>query len=76
MDEHEPFCYTCISSGHFDECESCNGSGLVESDDWDDHDGLTDCLWCSGRGGWWSCLGRERHDLEPGSIHRVPLAER
>lgn len=75
-DDEEPFCYTCISSAFWQECESCGGEGWVESyDDWDDLDSER-CCCCNGKGGWWICLGKEGHDLEPGSIHRVPLEER
>ena len=75
----EPFCYTCISSAYWLECESCGGEGWVERDDDDfygDDVALITCAWCMGRGGWWECLGSERHDLSDASIHRVPLDER
>src|SRR5260221_654864 len=75
MDElEEPFCYTCISSAQWDECESCE-DGWVESPDWDD-EAMQPCQWCDGKGGWWECLGNARHDLNPGSIHAVPLEQR
>ena len=77
--DEEPFCYTCISSGHWQECDVCGGDGLVE-DDWDGdgsiHYDFTDCQTCNGRGGWWVCLGSEQHDLEPGSVHALPLDKR
>ena len=77
IEDAEPFCYTCVSSAYWVECESCL-HGWVEAD-WD---GLSDddcpmrCLWCNGNGGWWECLGSEHHDLEPGSIHRIPFDKR
>lgn len=78
-DDDEPFCYTCISSGHWMECESCDGDGLVEDDEddgWFIHYDFAVCPSCNGSGGWWECLGGEHHDLEPGSIHAIPLVQR
>lgn len=78
-DDVEPFCYTCVSSGYWQECENCGGDGLIEDDEddgWSIRYDFADCATCAGRGGWWVCLGSERHDLEPGSIHAVPLEER
>lgn len=80
MDDDEPFCYTCVSSAYWMECESCD-HGWIEAD-WDGYsdDGDDDCMdrcqWCHGEGGWWVCLGTEHHNLDEGSIHRVPLNER
>lgn len=74
MNDEEPFCYTCVSSAYWAECESCE-DGYIEIDS----DGYYDdepCQWCEGKGGWWECLGSERHSLEPSSIHCVPLEQR
>lgn len=79
-DDDEPFCYTCISSAYWQECENCNGEGfIVEEVDYFAYgcDEITEgCAICNGKGGWWICLGKVTHDLDPGSIHRIPLEER
>jgi hypothetical protein len=74
--DEEPFCYTCVSSGHWNECEECGGLGFYDGCDIDGIEYEEECAACRVRGGWWDCLGSERHDLDPGSIHRIPLDQR
>lgn len=78
-EEREPFCYTCISSAYWQECEELGcDDGWVESD-WDEFNDdypVERCDTCNGKGGWWICLGEAHHDLDRGSIHRIPLDQR
>jgi hypothetical protein len=76
VDDDEPFCYTCISSGYWNDCEECGGEGYHEDEDWDGWMDHITCDICHGKGGWWRCLGSAHHDLMPGSIHGIPLGLR
>jgi hypothetical protein len=76
--DEEPFCYTCVSSADRVLCETCGGDGFIEHepDNEEPWTGLEDCPDCDGKGGWWVCLGTARHNLEPGSIHAIPIEQR